>query len=330
MHSLVCVLSIVCTTMVYPYDTTYSWNMGPVTASLGIAGIWYYYGKSVLCNAILPVYNAPHNDNLGERIQVADTNTLLNYHVYAWENFGATYKRTHDLQNLKEAACIIVYNPNMVSSSNNIELAQTIFDAVGAEKDDRPVYVFIFTYRGVGMSTGEFNQIDDLAEDGLAMFNMIHRTYGVPAEQIYHYGISLGTIPATQAVAYLHRHNIRCHLRHERGIAHLEGVVPDHIIPRAPLFTKANTVMRTPVWLLLCMHNLYTDVYSKWREIAPAYKDFRIAQNDEVIPRTASLYHAIREHEGTTYDDKVVSGNHNMFIIPDAWGYDLLNSRLSR
>lgn len=63
--------------------------------------------------------------------------------------------------------------------------------------------VFIYDYRGFGMSTGSSSE-EGLHEDALAALNYLRSRADVDTTQIVDYGYSLGGVPAMYLAAYVH------------------------------------------------------------------------------------------------------------------------------
>lgn len=173
------------------------------------------------------------------------------------------------------------------------------------EQAGENAHVITFTYRDVGASTGKFKNIQDLGNDITAIVNYLCNQ-GIPAHNIVCYGHSLGGVAAVDAVNELHKNGIKCHLRLDRSIAHIDGFIPDRFVSRTPWVRPINSIMRCPIRMALRLHGLYSDTASKWHQLPNYCKDFRQIIDDGMIPHDSSFAQEEYEATGNYPSNKVI------------------------
>ena len=95
--------------------------------------------------------------------------------------------------------------------------------------------VFIYDYRGYGMSTGKSTDEESLKADALAALNYVRERTDVDTTQIVHYGFSLGGVPALWAAT-----------RHKSA-----GVITESIFASGEALVQTGTVLNIPGGYLL-------------------------------------------------------------------------------
>lgn len=106
----------------------------------------------------------------------------------------------------------------------NGEVAEDVLPIARQMADDCSVNILVFNYRGVGRSTGFPVCSQDLVADGAACMEFLQGAKGVPTENIFAYGHSLGAGVAAHLLANNEKYR-KAHLISDRSFSSLGDIV---------------------------------------------------------------------------------------------------------
>ena len=184
-----------------------------------------------------------------------------------------------------------------------------------------------FNYRGVGASTGQPANLQQLVTDGIAEVQRLLDEMRVQSTHIILDGISLGGAVATLVARHFHQKGLPINLWNDRSLSTLSKAATSMIAPEIPglLGTMSKRAVEGSVSSVLTPSGWDANVAEAYRAIPAMYKGYMVvaklsahSAGDGIIGHRASLHRAVIREEkqtGIKTGHKVLSrglfGGHN-------------------